>query len=231
MCCATEAGNELGTMSWSEALARTVTGLRYDLVDVERSAGGLLRVTIDRLPGVDYPTGVGEFVLVEDCEKVTRQLQHVLEVEGCDYERLEVSSPGLDRPLKREADYARFCGESVTLTLKQPFQGQKKFTGVLQPAPAAEATKEPADAAVPTPAWRLLIGEAPPAKPGKGPKSGAAAKQHATGERALDFALAEVREARLTPVLDFKGRRFAPAPNTVPAEPVTGDREDGGREE
>ena len=75
-------------MSWSEALERTVTGLHYDLVDVERSAGGLLRVTIDRLPGQDYPTGEGEAVLVEDCEIVTRQLQYVLEVEAVEYARL-----------------------------------------------------------------------------------------------------------------------------------------------
>ena len=64
---------------------------------------------------------------MDDCEKVTRQLQHVLEVEGCAYERLEVSSPGLDRPLKRPADYARFAGEQIDLTLKLPFQGRKKY--------------------------------------------------------------------------------------------------------
>ena len=97
-------------MSWSEALERTVTGLHYDLVDVERSAGGLLRVTIDRLPGESYPTGPGEFVLVEDCEIVTRQLQYLLEVEGVDYARLEVSSPGFDRVLRKPAHFERFVG-------------------------------------------------------------------------------------------------------------------------
>jgi len=85
---------------WQQALERTVTGLGFDLVDVERSAGGLLRVTIDRLPGQAYSTGPGEAVVVEDCEIVTRQLQYLLEVEAVDYARLEVSSPGLDRPLK-----------------------------------------------------------------------------------------------------------------------------------
>ena len=118
-------------MSWSLAVERTVTGLGYELVDVERSAGGLLRVSIDRVPGHVYPTGEHEFVTVEDCEAVTRQLQYVLEVENADYARLEVSSPGLDRPLKTPAHYARFKGEQVQITLKMPFQGRKKYQGVL----------------------------------------------------------------------------------------------------
>ena len=74
-----------------------MTGLGYDLVDVEKGAGGLLRVSIDH-PG--RPAAPNAFITVDDCEAVTRQLQYVLEVEGCAYERLEVSSPGLDRPLK-----------------------------------------------------------------------------------------------------------------------------------
>ena len=201
-----EAPRNAHPVNWLEAVERTVTALGYELVDTERSAGGLLRVYLDRVPGKVYDTGPGEFILVDDCEKVTRQLQHVLEVEACDYERLEVSSPGLDRPLKRTADYARFAGETIALTLKQPFQGRKKFQGVLQ---AADGVIEPeADNA-----WRLVFHD------GK-------------TEQALDFALNEVREARLVPVLDFKGRRFAPAPDAVPAElPATGDREDGGREQ
>ena len=217
-------------MNWLDAVERTVTALGYDMVDAERAPRGLLRVTIDRRPGQPYDTGTGDFVLVEDCEKVTRQLQHVLEVEGCDYARLEVSSPGLDRPLKRESDYARFCGETITLTLKQPFLGQKKFTGVLQtaPTPAPDAMPDPLQ---PVPAWRLVITEAAPGRAGRSGRPRAAAKPATASERALDFALAEVREARLAPVLDFKGRRFAPAPNTVPDTSAPGDREDGGREE
>ena len=120
-------------MNWQAAVERTVTGLGYDLVDCERSARGLLRVFIDRIEGQAYPTGPSEFVTVDDCEAVTRQLQYVLEVEGCNYERLEVSSPGLDRPLKREADYQRFAGCEIDLTLKLPMAGRKKFRGALQP--------------------------------------------------------------------------------------------------
>ena len=113
-------------MNWQRAVEDTVTGLGYDLVDAEKSAGGLLRVFIDHVP----PST--ESITVDDCEKVTRQLQHVLEVEGASYERLEVSSPGLDRPLKKAADYARFVGEQVELTLKLPFKGRKKYSGELQ---------------------------------------------------------------------------------------------------
>jgi ribosome maturation factor RimP len=181
-------------MNWQAAIERTVTGLGYDLVDVERSARGLLRVFIDRLP--DDPHG--EFITVEDCEKVTRQLQHVLEVEGCAYERLEVSSPGLDRPLKKPADYARFCGEKVELTLKLPFQGRKKYQGVLGQADGG--------------GWRLVFDE------GK-------------GEQALDFSLEEVREARLVPVVDFKGRRFAPAPVEPAGDAPGADEVVGGRKQ
>ena len=118
-------------MSWQAAVEKTVTGFGYELVECERGSQGLLRVFIDRVPGQVYDSGPGEFVTVEDCEKVTRQLQYVLEVENCDYSRLEVSSPGLDRPLKKPADYARFTGERIDITLKLPFQGRKKYQGVL----------------------------------------------------------------------------------------------------
>ena len=169
-------------VGWQEAIASTVTGLGYELVDVERAQRGLLRITIDRIPGAVYRTGRGpdavvdtnEFVTVEDCEQVTRQLQYVLEVEGLDYARLEVSSPGLDRPLKREADYRRFVGLQISVTLKQPFEKRKNWQGVLTVGEAG--------------AWSLVF------KVGK-------------TEQVLGFTLQEVREARLVPVVNFKGRQ------------------------
>jgi ribosome maturation factor RimP len=182
-------------MSWQGAVERTVTGLGYELVDTERTAGGLLRVTIDRVAG----DAGGGFITVDDCEKVTRQLQHVLEVENCAYARLEVSSPGLDRPLKKPADYARFAGAAVELTLKLAFQGRKKYSGVLQARPEGEAT-----------GWRLVFND------GK-------------TDQALDFSLDEVREARLVPVVDFKGRRSAPTQSPA-AVTAPGQEVDGGRE-
>ena len=93
-------------MAWQDTVAQTVTGLGFDLVDLERSAGGLLRVTIDLpwTPPVEGAAAVEQFVTVEDCETVTRQLQYLLEVENVDYRRLEVGSPGIDRPLRHEND-------------------------------------------------------------------------------------------------------------------------------
>ena len=181
-------------MTWQSAVEATVTGLGYDLVDTERTAGGLLRVFLDRVAG----DPAGEFITVDDCERVTRQLQHVLEVEGCAYERLEVSSPGLDRPLKRVADYERFAGTEIDLTLKVPFKGRKKYRGVLR----AQGD-----------GWRVVFGDA-------------------GADQALDFSLNEVREARLVPVVDFKGRRFAEAAAAEAAGEQaqgSGDEVDGGR--
>ena len=102
-------------MALQEVVVQTVTGLGYDLVELERSAGGLLRITIDH-PWTSGAEPV--FVTVEDCEKVTRQLQFVLEAEEVEYRRLEVSSPGIDRPLRHQADFERFVGEVVDITLK-----------------------------------------------------------------------------------------------------------------
>ena len=182
-------------MSWQQALERTVTGWGYELVDVERAAGGLLRVTIDRLPNQVYGTGTGEAVVVEDCEIVTRQLQFLLEVEAVDYGRLEVSSPGLDRPLKKPADWQRFIGFDVEITLCEPFQNRRKWRGELA-------------AGVDDLAWRLVL---PLDKPVSKTAQKRAAKADAADDtgvlQTLDFLLDEVREARLVPVVDFKGRR------------------------
>ena len=104
-------------MALQDIVEQTVTGLGYDLVEIERSAGGLLRVTID-LPW--DPQAAEQFVNVEDCEKVTRQLQFALEVDGIEYKRLEVSSPGIDRPLRHEKDFERFAGQVIDITLKAP---------------------------------------------------------------------------------------------------------------
>ena len=199
-----DTGLNLLLTNWQSAVERTVTGLGYELVDAEKSAGGLLRVLIDNLPLHNV------FITVDDCEKVTRQLQHVLEVEGCAYERLEVSSPGLDRPLKKAADYVRFVGQPIEITLKLPFKGRKKFSGELRASGDA---------------WRLLL-DAP--RPTRGVKRAAAAPGAVETDQALDFSLDEVREARLVPVVDFKGTRFA-APETTTAAAQPDGTQDGGR--
>ena len=109
-----------------------MSGLGYDLVEIDRSAGGLLRITIDlpwEMPQPGVPA-VEQFITVEDCEKVTRQLQFALEVDGVEYRRLEVSSPGIDRPLRHVKDFERFVGQMVDVTLKVPM-------GQPQPGPWA----------------------------------------------------------------------------------------------
>jgi len=113
-------------------LERTVSGLGYELVNVELSnRGRLLRVFIDR-PGNGPQGASAGGITVDDCARVSNQLGRVLEVENFDYDRLEVSSPGLDRPLKKEADFARFSGEQARLTLRVPVAGRRNFTGVMR---------------------------------------------------------------------------------------------------
>jgi ribosome maturation factor RimP len=104
--------------SW---LRGTLAGLGYELVDVETSRGGLLRVFIDAPQGIS----------VEDCARVSNHLTRALVVEGIDYERLEVSSPGLDRPLKRLDDFQRFAGQLASLRLKLPRDGRRRYEGRL----------------------------------------------------------------------------------------------------
>lgn len=97
----------------------TVTGMGYEFVDLERVGRGMLRLFIDHEAGIS----------VEDCALVSNQLTRVFAVEGVDYDRLEVSSPGLERPLKKLADFERFQGHRVKLKTRLPINGQRHFTG------------------------------------------------------------------------------------------------------
>jgi ribosome maturation factor RimP len=182
------------TSSRGDVIERTVQGLGYELVDVERTGGGLLRVTIDRVPGKTYPTGASISLNVDDCEAVTHQLQFALEVEQINYSRLEVSSPGLDRPIKRESDLPRFVGQGVEITLREPLQGRKRFKGHL-------ASREGG--------WRLLLDDSVGQKVDTRARMVAKAKAAAVTVSTLDFEWHEVRDAKLVPVVDFKGRSAA----------------------
>ena len=197
-------------MSWQGAVERTVIGMGYELVDTERVGGGLVRVYIDHPAAAhgDHAAQRSAFITVDDCEKVTRQLQHVLEVEGCAYERLEVSSPGLDRPLRKAADYVRFAGEQVEVTLKEAFKGRKRYRGELRQLQGEGAFR------------LVLTNEKPAGKPGAkaAVKRAKPAAEVEAAEQALDFSLDEVREARLVPVVDFKGRRFAAPESAGPSD-------------
>ncbi len=101
----------------------TVSGLGYELVAWERSGkGSMLRVFVDKPGGVE----------IDDCALVSQHLSRVFEVEGVAYDRLEVSSPGLDRVLRKDADYARFAGEKARLKLRLALNGQRNFIGTLR---------------------------------------------------------------------------------------------------
>jgi ribosome maturation factor RimP len=105
-------------------LEQSLAQLGYELVDLEMSnRGKLLRLFIDKPDGIN----------IDDCALVSEHVSHLLAVEhDIDYDRLEVSSPGLDRVLKKEADFERFVGNKVKLKLRVPVEGSKNFSGVLR---------------------------------------------------------------------------------------------------
>ena len=156
-----------------DLIEKTVGGMGYELVDLEHAAHGLMRVYIDfSADNADKGS-----ITVEDCEKVSHQLSHLLTVENAPYERLEVSSPGLDRPLKKLADYARFAGQEAVVKLRVPMPGaanRKSFQGVLHAPDGDRLTLE-------------FEGKEGPAM--------------------LEFTLADVDKARLVPKVDFRSRK------------------------
>jgi len=116
-------------MDLSDLLETTLAGLGYELVDMERTGQGrMMRVFIDKPGGIN----------LDDCAVVSNHLSRVLTVENVSYERLEISSPGLDRPLKKERDFARFAGQKARVKLRVPQEGQRNFVGVLSSARAGK---------------------------------------------------------------------------------------------
>src|SRR5512138_1250496 len=102
-------------------LEPVLAGLGYELVLLERAGRGLIRIFIDKPGGIT----------IDDCVAVSNHLTHLFTVENIDYDRLEVSSPGLDRPLVKPQDYSRFAGEQVTLKLRVPLDNRRKLSGQL----------------------------------------------------------------------------------------------------
>lgn len=151
-----------------------LTGSDVELVDVERAPMGVLRITID------HPAGVS----IEHCEWVSKQLSRVFEVENIDYNRLEVSSPGVDRPLKQMADFVRFAGQRVEIKFREAIENRKVFVGVL-------VAPEDVSAESVTPDTQFLL----------------ELEDVSGGVRDLSFTFDEVDRAKLDPVLDFKGRK------------------------
>ena len=104
-------------------IEKLVTQLGYELVDFETVNGGqILRIYIDK----------GDLIDIEDCTKVSNHVNNVLSVEtDYDYERLEVSSPGLDRVIKKLNDFDRFKGEKIKIKTRFAIENRKNFKGTL----------------------------------------------------------------------------------------------------
>ena len=157
----------------SDLIEKTVVGMEYELVHLEQAPRGMVRVFIDFKP----EHAERGLITVEDCEKVSHQLLHVLTVENAVYERLEVSSPGLDRPLKKWSDFERFAGQEAIVKLRMPMPSaanRKSFQGLLQ-SPEGDKLKLEFE--------------------GK------------EGPAMLEFTLADVDKARLVPQVDFRSRK------------------------
>ena len=107
-----------------ENLVRTTLSQQgYELVALEMvGRPRVLRVFMDKADGIT----------VDDCVAMSHLLGRVFEVEAVDYDRLEVSSPGLDRPLRTPQDFERFMGARAAIALRVPVNGRKRFTGVLR---------------------------------------------------------------------------------------------------
>lgn len=160
-------------MNLRELVGTTVAGLGYELVEFELAPRGLFRVFIDLTP----ERAVDGLISVEDCATVSHQLSHVLTVENINYERLEVSSPGLDRPLNRLSDYVRFAGQEAVIKLRIALPAapnRKSYQGVLK-QPVGDA---------------LLL-----------------EFEQKEGVAMLEFTLADVEKARLVPQVDFRSRK------------------------
>ncbi len=185
---------------------RTLESMGYELVELEMAQNGLLRVFIDAPAGIQ----------IEDCERVSRQLSHVMAVEDVDYNRLEVSSPGLDRPLRKAADFIRFAGLEATLRLKRPFEGRRNFEGVLTVEPEGrfglelidDAQRQAALQAGRRPGGKSAARAKAKVKPAANAVAGVGGVPPAEGQgvealRKLVFALDEVDRARLVPKVKF----------------------------
>jgi ribosome maturation factor RimP len=130
-------GRQARMAALAEIVEPTLAGLGFELVDMQLSNHGqFLRLFIDR------PEGAGG-INVDDCATVSRHLMHLFAVEGVEYDRLEVSSPGLDRPLRKEKDFARFAGQKADVRLRAPdASGRRRFSGILRGAKDGVATLE-----------------------------------------------------------------------------------------
>lgn len=178
---------------------QTVTGMGYEFVDLEHLPRGMIRVTMDSANGVG----------VDDCERVSNQLTHLFMVEEVNYERLEVSSPGVERPLKRLADWKRFVGALVHVELFAPLMaegfpeaGRRKLDGRIQGVEG-----EGIEAQI-----QFLFTDEKPAKtPAQAARERIAMKKGGKKAEAVEpvlvqFTIDQVDRAHLVAELNFKGK-------------------------
>lgn len=178
---------------------QTVTGMGYEFVDLEYLPRGMIRVSMDS------PTGVG----VDDCERVSNQLTHLFTVEEVNYERLEVSSPGVERPLKRLVDWKRFEGALAHVELFAPLvaegfpeAGRRKLDGRIKGVEG-----EGIEAKI-----QFLFTDEKPAKtPAQAARERIALKKSGKKAAAVEpvlvsFTIDQVDRAHLVAELNFKGK-------------------------
>ena len=161
-------------MQLPDLTEKTVSGLGYEMVDFERAERGLLRVFIDFSAEDAEEKGP---ITVEDCATVSHQLSHVLTVENVPYERLEISSPGLDRPLRKFSDFVRFAGSEAIVKLRMAIPGtanRKSYQGILTEPEGEQLGIE---------------------------------FEGKDGPAVLNFTLADIDKARLVPQVDFRSRK------------------------
>ena len=189
------------TSGLSQTIEQTLEAMGFELVEFERLPGALLRVTID--------SSRDGGVTVDDCEAVSNQLTALFMAEEVDYQRLEVTSPGVDRPLKKAKDWRRFCGCAAHVELFAPMHaegfpeaGRRKLDGKIL---AVEG-----DSGSETVSFEFT-GEKPFRTPAEAARERAARRKGRPVETVapvtVSFPLAEVEKAHLIAELDFKGAR------------------------
>ncbi len=168
-----------------QAIESLAADLGYEVIDIEHSSGGLLRVFID-MPEAD------RLITVQDCERVSNHLVHGLPVLGIDFQRLEVSSPGMDRRLTKPKHFRQFLGSEVKLKLRHALSGRKNFQGRLASA------EEPSDKDLNTDSA---------SSPSHDARFFLIFHSDDGSEQQLDFLVSDIDQARLVPQLPFKERR------------------------
>jgi ribosome maturation factor RimP len=174
-------------MDVSEIVKTTVFAIGFELVDFERG-GGMFKVYIDKPDGIT----------VEDCAAVSNQLTRVFMVENIDFERLEVSSPGLDRPLKTIADFEKFKGVRVKVRLHEAVDARKRFDGEVVAVEGDKITFDLADDLAVAPGGKIKVKKvASKAKVDAKTLSKNAEKKVA--EKRITVSLSDIDRARLIP--------------------------------